>query len=280
MALVRIRAGHVRGFDLLPGANENAGGAGAVLRGSPEFIGSAGGNLDLEIVGFRDRHQEASLAHRADIHAIRGDDFHRAACELDEVVGHRRCVDEPQPDGLSGASFHGDGRLAIGEEVVVGDVGQIHGGHPHHGALEIIGKGAVLDGSGDTLRGAFFDLLPLTPRTKLGQGGERRFISPVGENGDDITVGRDPLSALRRNDDPPVDAELLLKHAVGVIPIGARLAQREPVLAGLAGLDGGHVDMGNTVLIIGDEKTVPMDRGFLVKVVANIDDREVTFDET
>ena len=67
----------------------------------------------------------------------------------------------------------------------------------------------------------------------------------------------------------PVVAHLLLEARVAVVPVGARLADRELVDEGLAGLDAGEADARHAVHLERHEQAMPVDRGVLVQRVGD-----------
>ena len=73
----------------------------------------------------------------------------------------------------------------------------------------------------------------------------------------------------RINHDRTVKPALLLRARVAVIPIGARLDDRELVHEGRTCLDAGEADAGNAVHRKGDQQPMPVDRAVHVEVVGD-----------
>ncbi|MNS77115.1 hypothetical protein D3C72_1106890 [compost metagenome] len=69
------------------------------------------------------------------------------------------------------------------------------------------------------------------------------------------------------DDDGTVMADRLLQPRMAVIPIGARLLQRELIDEGLARLDAGEADPRHAVHLERQQQAVPVDRGVLVQGV-------------
>src|SRR3546814_19737440 len=69
------------------------------------------------------------------------------------------------------------------------------------------------------------------------------------------------------NNDRPVVAELLLETRMAVIPICARLNDREFINEFGSRLDAGKTDAGYAVHLKGQDQTVPVDRAVFVKIV-------------
>src|SRR3546814_16355576 len=69
------------------------------------------------------------------------------------------------------------------------------------------------------------------------------------------------------NNDRPVVAELLLETRMAVIPLCARLNDREFINEFGSRLDAGKTDAGYAVHLTGQEQTVPAERDVSVKMV-------------
>ena len=244
--------------------------AGAILGGGTQLPRSAfDRHLQKKIVGFGDGHEEASGRNGLNVRAIGGNDLHRPARIVQMVIGAGAGIDEPDSHALAASGRELCGWLPIRQKSIIPHIGQVHGGHPFHPALDHVRQGVVLNGTHNALGRALLDLLPLAPRAELGQHIVRALIGPVGEDHHEVVISFDPLAAFGSDDDAPVNAELLLQDAVGVIPKGAAVPQPEAILSCLARLDGGHVHMRNAVLVIRHQQAVPVDRGCLLQVIAH-----------
>ena len=84
-----------------------------------------------------------------------------------------------------------------------------------------------------------------------------------------LTVERDRVGLGRLDDDGGVMPLGLLQARVAVVPVGARLDDRELVDEGLAGPDAGEADAGHPVHLEWHEQTVPMDGRIFVERVGH-----------
>lgn len=66
-------------------------------------------------------------------------------------------------------------------------------------------------------------------------------------------------------------ALLLLQAGMAVIPVGARLADREFVAEGLPWPDPGEADARHAVHLEGKQQPVPVDRGVFAEVVGDVE---------
>jgi len=106
------------------------------------------------------------------------------------------------------------------------------------------------------------------------------FVRPIGEDDHIVPIRLDGVFPLGFDDDRAVDAALLLKAGVAVIPVGARVSQLELEEVATARGDGGCGEVGDTVHRIGDEEAVPMDRGlFTFELVVDGDAGNVALAE-
>jgi len=86
------------------------------------------------------------------------------------------------------------------------------------------------------------------------------FVRPIGKY-DDVIAVRFVGGVFFLDDDGAVESALFLKSRVRVIPIGAGLMQGKFEDVGRVRLDGRVRDSRHAVLTIGQQKTVPVDRG-------------------
>src|SRR3546814_6007459 len=75
------------------------------------------------------------------------------------------------------------------------------------------------------------------------------------------------ILALGVDDDRAVMAHLLLQARMAVIPVGARLDDREFIDEGRPWADAGKADPGHAVELRRDQQPMPVDRAVLVEIV-------------
>ncbi|MNS31469.1 hypothetical protein D3C72_635260 [compost metagenome] len=84
-----------------------------------------------------------------------------------------------------------------------------------------------------------------------------------------LAVIADRIDARRVDDDGAIVTHGLLQARMAVIPIGARLLDRELIDKGLARLDAGEADARHAVHLERQQQAVPVDRGVLVQGIGH-----------
>ena len=279
--LVKIGLRHIRSGVLFPLADEQAAVPGAVLRGSPQFPGTAlRWHFDQKVVGFGNGDEETPSRNGLHVRAIGGDDLHVASCVVDVKIAGRARIDQAHAHGFTRSRRKLAGRFSIRQKGVISHVGEVHRRHPAHRAFEHVCPGVAANSPENALCGAFLDLLPLTGCTELCENVMGALVGPVGQHRHEIMIGFDALASLGGDDDAAVNAKLLLQTAVRVIPERAAMPQSETILASLSRFDRGHVYMRYAVLIVWQQNSMPMDGGFLLQIIMHTQHRIIAHGET
>ena len=86
-SVVEVRLGHLGGWVALAETDPYRRVARAVMGGSAEFVGSVGRDSDKHVIGFGNTDEKTLLLNRFHCRAVRSDDGHRAAGELEVKIG-------------------------------------------------------------------------------------------------------------------------------------------------------------------------------------------------
>jgi hypothetical protein len=176
-------------------------------------------------------------------------------------------------------------RAAVGEESVVGDIGNIHRSQPGFFSLQIIRNVPSPERAEQRLRSALADRIPIAAAQEGAEDVARAFVGPVGKHDDFLAVDGREIAARGRiclglDDDCAIDATLLLQAGVAVIPVGAAVLQEKLERARFAGPDWRRREVGHAVLEIGHEQAVPVRRGLLGRQpVAHVNARDIALAE-
>ena len=199
--------------------------------------------------------------------AVSGDDRHLQPRNPHIEVRHRGAVDESQADALARREDAGPvpgGRRAVHQVCVCGarHVGEIGRVHPHLAPhLAVAHRGAQAVGSDvapEIAHGPLMEVVVVGSLLQLREHALRTFVRPVGEHHDVLAVVRKGLRLQRVDDQRPVEASLLLKAGVAVIPVGPALPHLEPVKVCLARTDAFEAQAGNTVHVGGQQDAMPV----------------------
>jgi hypothetical protein len=219
---------------------ERAGGvAGPIHRLREDGVGLGGGGLDDHVVGFR--HRDAELIHRHGMHRQPVGRHHRHGQprDADVEVRHRRPVDDPQAHAFARREQAGPvgGRWQAVHQVGVGgagDIGEVGGAHPHPRPLAAFGERRAQPVATDIAQeGAERALPEVVGVGLLLEGAEdtpRVLVRPVGQHHHVLAVVGERLALTRLDDQRAIDAALFLEARVAVVPVGAALPRREPIV--------------------------------------------------
>ena len=251
------------------------------MGGGPELVGTHIGHRDNHVIGLRDGHQKTVLLHRKHILPISRHDLHRPAGILQVEEGHGGSVHQPQTDAVTRGGVQVDLAMAVGQEVVVGHIREVHGGHAEQLALEIIRQPALPEGPQKALGRTLFKGIPVAPPLQVAHHRLGAFRGPVGEHHRVVVVDGEPELRLSGLDhDGPMLAALLLEPGMGVVPVGAALSDGEPIVESGPRRDAPVGQVGHPVHGVGHEQAVPMDGGGLLRGVVHTDVGDVAFLKT
>ena len=93
--------------------------------------------------------------------------------------------------------------------------------------------------------------------------------TPVAQHQHMLAVGSDRVDPGRIDDDRAEMPHRFLQPRMAVVPIGPRLADRELIDEGLAGLDARKADARHAIILKRQQQAVPMDRRVLGERVGN-----------
>ena len=271
-----------------PGRERAACEAAAVHRFGEDRIGAFLLRLDDYVVGLGDG--DAELVHRDGLHVLTVGlhHGHRQARDTDVEEGAGAGVDEAQAHALAGAKQPGPviaGRQAVHQVGVrcARDVGDVGGIHAHPSPTEPVPERVAepfFPGLFEQAhQGASLVVIVTRHFAQFPEHVMRVFEGPVSEYDHIFPVVGLRLVSGGVDDDGPVNAGLLLKAAVAVVPVRAGLPDREAIDERLAGLDAGKTDAGHAVHIEGQDDAVPVDGRVLLQGVRNPQDGFFAFAE-
>ena len=182
--------------------------------------------------------------------------------EAGPVAGRRRAVHQ----------------VRIGRAAHVGEIGGIH---PHRAPCAPLGERRGETEHARIAQEVHRRALPAVVVVRLlAQPRKHRtriLVRPVGEQHDMVAIGGDGVGAARIHDQRAIESRLLLKHRVAVIPVGAALTHREPVLPGSACRYPVKAQPRHAVHVRGQQDAVPMDRAVLGQRVVHAQRHGVAF---
>ena len=186
----------------------------------------------------------------------------------------RRSIDDAQPNPLARSE---EARpvvvraKAIDEEGVgrprnIRNIGRVHA-HlaPFHPILEA----HLAAGEQPAQRRALIVEIGAAHLLELAENFLARHFAMVGEDDHMLAVERDRVGTGRINHDGSVEPCLLLLARMAVIPVGARLQDREFVYEGRTRLDAREADAGHAVHLERQNEPVPVNRAILVEIVGH-----------
>lgn len=199
--------------------------------------------------------------------------------------------DEVHGAGAAGGNLDGIadptcGRLddaALGMDDVPGEAVEVYGvgvhrdvGEADADALAEAGDERVGGGPGLAVEGEVVEVEHLDGIRSGGAGVE----SPLMEEDAEVAIGGILFGCFGMNDEEAHHAHGILDHfvVVGVVEVGAVLAEGEFVLEGFAGEDEALREAGDAVHAVGQEEAVPVDAGGFGEVVGDEDANAVAFD--
>ena len=241
----------------------------AVDRFDPQRPGFVTLRFDDHVIGFGHPHAEFIDRHRLDLPAIGGDDGHADPRDAHIHDAHRGAVDQPQPDFFT--RFRQQPRLfrrrlAVDHQAIARDIGDVGRVHAHRCPLRpVLERFAETELAGilqQLRQGALVEIIIVRITLDVAQDAFGVLAGEFGNQHDMAAVGGDRVGRPGRDDHRAILAGLFLRRRMGVVPIGAVLADRECVGEGLAGLDAGKgVETRGTILGRRHQQAVPVDRG-------------------
>jgi len=238
--------------------------------GRTEFEGALPGHGHQQVVGFGDRDQKALQCHRFHRLAVGGDDRHGAAGVFQVKIGGRGAVDDPQPDRLARFGRNDGLDLAVGQEIIIGHVRDIHRRHALQVLEKIRPEGSGAGRAEQALPRALFQGEPFAAPLQGAQDLVGIVGGPVREQHHMIPI-RMALEFVLGDDDCPVQTALFLQFGMGMVPVGAGLADGKLVGEGGAGLDGNLGDEGHAVHVRRQQDAVPVNGGGDIHLVGHVD---------
>lgn len=123
-----------------------------------------------------------------DVHPVGRDNRQRASGGTEIEIGRVASVDDSEADGLARTSGDVLARAAVGQEGVVGDVGNVHRRQPGFFPLQIVRDVTGPERAEERLRGALADRIPIAAAQESAENGARPFVGPVGKHDDFLAV--------------------------------------------------------------------------------------------
>ena len=253
---------------------------------SEDGVGPRLPGADNHIVGFRHADPEFVDIDRLHVIAVCLHDRHIQAGNPDVEIRHRRGVDETQPDALPRLKEAGPVLLRplavdqAGKALQVLDI-RFHHAHVTPGY-------PVPDRIHQTVLGHVREKLThrlLLPVVVVGDhfqvahdavAGMRVFVSQLN---DVLTVVTERLTPFGFDNNGTVGTVGLLEAGMTVKPVGTRLLNGKPVGKGFTRPDARETDTGHAILIEGEDQSVPVNGGHLIKVIGHIDGNLFAFPE-
>ena len=184
---------------------------GARHRLGEDGIGAGFFRTDDHVVGLGDRDAELIDLDRLDIIAVGLNHGHRQPRNAHIEEGHRRGIDEAQPHPLAGLE---QGRpilswgLAVDQESVAADIGDIGRRHAHLAPVEAIGESfgeAILsDIINKRRQSALLVVVVVGLFFQIGEDALGRGVVPIGQHDDIFAVESERLAPLGIDDDRAV----------------------------------------------------------------------------
>ncbi|MNS85645.1 hypothetical protein D3C72_1195180 [compost metagenome] len=155
-------------------------------------------------------------------------------------------------------------QIGIGRAVDVEDVARVH---PHPAPHPALGQIHAVRPVQQARQRGLLHVEVAGALLQLGQDFVRMQEAPVRQDQHMLAVIADRIDARRVDDDGAIVAHGLLHPRMAVIPVGARLPDRELIDKGLARLDAWEADPRHPVHLERQQQAVPVDRGVLVQGV-------------
>ena len=274
---LRLFAQRGHGSDHAQARGEGAAGVAATVHAfGHDGIGLVGLRLDHHIEGFGDADLEFVGLDRFDFLAVGRHHGHRQARHADVEIGHGRGIDHPQADTLArreqprpvGLGVQAVHQIGVG---MAGDVGDIAGTHAHIAPGQTVPERVGHTGGtkilGQIAQGALAEVVVVAHLLEPGDDPLRILEGPVVEHDDVLAVGIDAVILGRMNHDRADLAALFLQSGMAVIPVGARLPDREIDFEALARGDPRKSHAGNAVHLKRQQQAVPVHRGRFIEMV-------------
>ncbi|MNS44263.1 hypothetical protein D3C72_767030 [compost metagenome] len=249
-------------------------------------VGTLVFGFDDHVIRFRHANAEFLYVHRSHVLPVGGHHRHLQAGNAHIEVGHRRAVDEAQPDAFARLEQPrpvAGGRGAVGQEGVggAGHVRQVRRVHAHllpHQPFGQRGAPAVFARVGRQALDAGLDAVVVVGHhLELVEEPHGVFVRPVGQQHGVLAVEGDGVVVARVDDDGAVQAGLFLKARVAVIPVGAALAHGETVGERLAGVDAVKAQAWHAVHVGRQKNAVPMNGRLFAQPVRDVQRDRVAF---
>ncbi|MNJ36596.1 hypothetical protein D3C77_313900 [compost metagenome] len=237
-------------------------------------VGPVLGRTDDDVIGLGHRDLELVHLDRPDVLAVGLHHGHGQARDADVEDRHRRGVDDAQAHSLAGPEQAGPvllravavDQIGIGRAVDVQDVARVH---PHPAPHPPLGQAHPVRAVQQARQCGLLMIEVAGALLQLGQDLVRMKEAPVRQDQDVLAVITDRIDARRVDDDGTIMADRFLQARMAVIPVGARLLQRELIDEGLARLDAGEADPRHPVHLERQQQAVPVDRRVLVQRVGH-----------
>ena len=226
--------------------------------------------LDDHVVGFGRRDAEFVHRHRLHVLAVGGDHRHLQAGNAHVEDAGRRTVDEAQPDLLAGPEDAGPvarrrravHQVGVGVAGDVAQVGRVHAHlapHPAHG--QRLAQALLAHIAKEIRHGRLGEVVVVALLFQPGVDARGILVGPVVEHHHVVAVGRVALGSGRLDHQRAVQRVLFLEARMRVIPVGAALAQLEPVEKAFARRDAVETEAGHAIHPERQDDAVPVDRG-------------------
>ena len=136
--------------------------------------------------------------------------------------------------------------------VTVRQVRRVHSHlSPHAPVCKGCRETALTDVAEEVSSSAFVVVEVVGLLLQLGEDRARVFVRPVGEQNHVLAVELHGTGLLRLDDDRAINPFLFVEARVAVVPVGAVLLDREPVVVRLAGSDAVEAQAGNSIHVGG-----------------------------